>query len=41
MKIWIVSDGEPLPTDSNNVRVRRMGNLPKLFDQDGHIVISF
>ena len=27
MKIWIVSVGEPLPTDGANVRLRRMGNL--------------
>lgn len=27
MKLWIVSVGEPLPVDSDNVRLRRMGNL--------------
>ena len=27
MKIWIVSVGEPLPIDGDNVRLRRMGNL--------------
>lgn len=41
MKIWIVSDGEPLPTDSSNVRLRRMGNLTKILDQQGHKVIWF
>lgn len=29
MKIWIVSVGEPLPVDGENVRLRRMGNLAK------------
>lgn len=27
MKVWIVSVGEPLPSDGANVRLRRMGNL--------------
>jgi len=27
MKVWIVSVGEPLPSDGENVRLRRMGNL--------------
>lgn len=27
MRVWIVSVGEPLPSDGNNVRLRRMGNL--------------
>ena len=27
MRLWIVSVGEPLPTDGENVRLRRMGNL--------------
>ena len=27
MKLWIVSVGEPLPVDGENVRLRRMGNL--------------
>ena len=41
MKIWIVSDGEPLPTDSDNVRLRRMGNLTRILDQQGHKVVWF
>mgnify|MGYP002717411460 FL=1 len=41
MNIWIVSDGEPLPTDNNNVRLRRMGNLTRILDQQGHKVIWF
>ena len=27
MRLWIVSVGEPLPVDGENVRLRRMGNL--------------
>lgn len=27
MRLWIVSVGEPLPVDGDNVRLRRMGNL--------------
>lgn len=27
VKVWIVSVGEPLPVDGENVRLRRMGNL--------------
>lgn len=34
MKIWIVSVGEPLPTDGANVRLRRMGNLAALIAED-------
>ncbi|MCJ1655443.1 glycosyltransferase family 4 protein [Staphylococcus sp. NRL 16/872] len=41
MNIWIISDGEPLPTDSDNVRLRRMGNLTRILDQRGHKVIWF
>ncbi|MDU0447967.1 hypothetical protein QVA46_00030 [Staphylococcus haemolyticus] len=41
MNIWIVSDGEPLPTDSDNVRLRRMGNLTRILDQQGHKVVWF
>ncbi|PNZ24949.1 putative glycosyl transferase [Staphylococcus petrasii] len=41
MNIWIVSDGEPLPTDSDNVRLRRMGNLTRILDHQGHKVIWF
>lgn len=41
MNIWIVSDGEPLPTDNDNVRLRRMGNLTRILDQQGHKVVWF
>lgn len=34
MKIWIVSVGEPLPTDGANVRLRRMGNLAAFIAQN-------
>lgn len=35
MKIWIVSVGEPLPVDSENVRLRRMGNLATYISNKG------
>lgn len=34
MKVWIVSVGEPLPTDGKNVRLRRMGNLAQFLTED-------
>ena len=34
MKIWIVSVGEPLPTDGVNTRLRRMGNLAAFIAQN-------
>lgn len=34
MRIWIVSVGEPLPTDGENVRLRRMGNLAAYLTQN-------
>lgn len=41
MKIWIVSDGEPLPIDNENVRLRRMGNLANILSERGHEVLWF
>lgn len=41
MKIWIVSDGEPLPSDNSKVRLRRMGNLANILNQRGHEVLWF
>jgi glycosyltransferase involved in cell wall biosynthesis len=41
MNIWIISVGEPLPTDGSNVRLRRMGNLAKYLSEEGHIVNWF
>lgn len=35
MKIWIVSVGEPLPIDGDNVRLRRMGNLATYISNSG------
>lgn len=35
MKMWIVSVGEPLPVDGENVRLRRMGNLAMYASQRG------
>lgn len=35
MKLWIVSVGEPLPIDSDNVRLRRMGNLAMYASSQG------
>ena len=34
MKVWIVSVGEPLPSDGTNVRLRRMGNLAQYITAD-------
>lgn len=41
MNIWIVSDGEPLPTDDGNVRLRRMGLLAEVLYQSGYEVHWF
>lgn len=41
MKIWIVCVGEPLPTDGENTRLRRMGNLAKCISENGHTVEWF
>ncbi|PTJ02683.1 hypothetical protein BU046_11925 [Staphylococcus simulans] len=41
MKIWIISDGEPLPTDNENVRLRRMGNLANILSERGNEVVWF
>ncbi len=35
MKLWIVSVGEPLPIDGNNIRLRRMGNLATYASANG------
>jgi glycosyltransferase involved in cell wall biosynthesis len=41
LNVWIVSDGEPLPTDEGNVRLRRMGLLSEILYQNGHEVHWF
>lgn len=41
MRVWIVSDGEPLPIDGKNTRLRRMGNLAKFINSVGHSVTWF
>lgn len=41
MKIWIVSEGEPLPIDGTDVRLRRMGQLSKKMVENGHEVHWF
>jgi glycosyltransferase involved in cell wall biosynthesis len=41
LRIWIVSVGEPLPTDGDNTRLRRMGNLANCISQEGHKVEWF
>ncbi|KAA9013823.1 glycosyltransferase [Niallia endozanthoxylica] len=41
MKVWIVSDGEPLPVDGENTRLRRMGNLANYLSDKGHTVTWF
>lgn len=41
LNVWIVSDGEPLPTDEGKVRLRRMGMLSEILYQMGHEVHWF
>jgi glycosyltransferase involved in cell wall biosynthesis len=41
MKVWIVSDGEPLTIDGKNTRLRRMGNLAEFISSEGHSVTWF
>lgn len=41
MRIWIISEGEPLPSDGENVRLRRMGILSSLMSEQGHEVHWF
>lgn len=41
MRVWIVSVGEPLPTDGENTRLRRMGNLAECIAQEGHKIEWF
>lgn len=41
MIIWIVSEGEPLPIDSEVVRLRRMGQLANILISKGHEVHWF
>lgn len=36
MKVFIVSMGEPLPIDGDNVRLRRMGNLAEFISQNSN-----
>lgn len=38
LNIWLVRDGEPIPTDSDNVRLLRIGLLAKLLAKRGHNV---
>ena len=41
MKVWIISVGEPLPTDGANIRLRRMGNLARYLSEHSHKVDWF
>jgi glycosyltransferase involved in cell wall biosynthesis len=41
LNIWIVSDGEPLPSDEGAARLRRMGMLSSLLSERGHEVHWF
>ena len=41
MRIWIVSEGEPLPSDGEHVRLRRMGILSSIMSEEGHKVHWF
>ena len=36
MNVWIVSVGEPLPSDGANVRLRRMGNLAEYISKNAN-----
>ncbi|GAI08595.1 unnamed protein product, partial [marine sediment metagenome] len=39
MRIWLITIGEPLPSDNNNDRLYRTGILAKLLIQRGHEVV--
>lgn len=39
MRIWLITVGEPLPTDGNNVRLYRTGTLADLLSRQGHEVV--
>lgn len=41
MVIWIICEGEPLPSDKGEVRLRRMGLLSEILIQEGHEVHWF
>lgn len=41
MKVWIVSVGEPLPVDGENVRLRRMGNLAVYLSEKCNVDIDW
>lgn len=41
MKIWIVSVGEPIPSDGENVRLRRMGNFAMYASKNNIDVVWF
>lgn len=39
MRIWLITVGEPLPTDGGNVRLLRTGILAGLLEAAGHDVV--
>ncbi|KHD89998.1 MAG: hypothetical protein OM95_00265 [Bdellovibrio sp. ArHS] len=39
MKVWLVTVGEPLPTDSGGVRLLRVGILANMLSEAGHEVV--
>ena len=41
MRVWIVSEGEPIPIDDEKVRLRRMGQLANFLVDMGHEVHWF
>lgn len=41
MKVWIISEGEPIPIDDEKVRLRRMGQLANSLVSMGHEVHWF
>lgn len=41
MTVWIVSVGEPLPVDGENVRLRRMGNLATYLSEECDVNVEW
>ncbi|CAL7963025.1 conserved hypothetical protein [Gammaproteobacteria bacterium] len=39
MRIWLLKDGDPLPTDGENIRLLRMGLIAQKLAEKGHQVI--
>ena len=39
MRVWLITIGEPLPTDGSNVRLLRTGILANMLESSGHHVV--